>query len=286
MDFILSTDSTCDLSDKQYERYGVERICMPYYVDGVEYGGDSAKNMSLSDFYNCMRNGKKTGTSMVNEQQARDYFEKLLKQGKDVLHISFASALSGTYQCVQNVADELNKTNANKIYVVDSKCACLGEGLLVLLVADYAKTHGVAESYEYAQSKKGKIVHLFTVDTLKYLCQGGRVTKTSATVGNLLKIKPVLCVDDDGKLVAKSKVIGRKISLNKLVDKTVEKKTDESEKIIIAHSDCLNDAIYVRDCIEKKLKIRAEIGEIGNVIGGHSGPGTVAVFFVGENRAF
>lgn len=286
MNFILSTDSTSDLSTQHYEQYGIEHVTLSYRVDGVEYGGDSGASMSLPEFYEAMRQGKKTGTSMVNEQQATEYFENLLQKGKDILHISFASALSGTYECMQNVANVLNETRQNKIYVVNSKCACMGEGLLVLLVAEYAKDHNAKECYDYAENLKGKVVHLFTVDTLKYLCAGGRVSKTSATVGNLLKIKPVLCVDDEGRLVAKAKVIGRKASLNKLVDKTMEKYTGEYKKIIVSHADCEDDANYVIDLIEKKLGIKAEIGEIGNVIGGHSGPGTLAIFFIGENRTF
>ncbi len=286
MDFILSTDSTCDLTAEQFAQYNVEHVSFSYRIDGVEYGGDSGQSMSLTDFYNAMREGKKTGTSMVNEQQATDYFEKLLQKGKDIVHICFASALSGTHECMQNVANVLNKTQQNKIYVVDSKCACQGEGLLVLLVAEYAKDHSAKECFEYAESLKDKIVHLFTVDTLKYLCAGGRVSKTSAMVGNLLKIKPVLCVDEAGRLVAKAKVIGRKASLNKIADKTAEKYTGEYKRILIAHADCEEDVKYVADAIEKKLGVKAEIGNIGNVIGGHSGPGTIAVFFVGKNRVF
>ncbi len=287
MNFILSTDSTSDLTEKHYEQYGIEHVSLSYKEDGVEYGGDNGENMSLADFYEAMRQGKKTGTSMINEQQATDYFEKLLVKGKDVLHICFASALSGTYECMKNVANELNKSNPNKIYVVDSKCACQGEGLLVLLVAEYAiNGHDVKECCDYAEGLKDRIIHLFTVDTLKYLCAGGRVSKASATVGNLLKIKPVLCVDEGGYLVAKTKVIGRKASLNKLVEKIAEKYTGEYKKILVSHADCEEDANYVVDAIEKKLGIKAEIGSIGNVIGGHSGPGTLAVFFVGENRTF
>lgn len=286
MNFILSTDSTCDLTVAQLEQYGVKHVPLSYRVDGEEYGGNSGKEMSLTEFYNLMRNGKKTGTSMVNNEQALEYFSELIEEGKDVVHICFASALSGTYEVMRNVADSLNKISQNKIYVVDSKCACQGEGLLVMLVAEYAKNHTAQETYNYTEHLKGKIVHLFTVDSLKYLCAGGRVSKATAAVGSLLKIKPVLCVDDDGHLVAKTKVIGRKASLNKIVDKTVDKFTGEYKKMLIAHADCEADAIYVAEAIENKIGIKAEIGCIGNVIGGHSGPGTLAVFFVSINRDF
>ena len=288
MNFILSTDSTCDLSLEQFAQYGIEHVSLSYRVDGEEYGGDSGKSMSLSDFYNAMREGKKTGTSMVNEQQATEYFEGLLdkSEGKDILHVCFASVLSGTYECMQKVANVLNETHQNKIFVVDSKCACQGEGLLVMLVAEYAQNHTAKETYEYAESLKGKIVHLFTVETLKYLCAGGRVSKATATVGNLLSIKPVMCVDDEGHLVAKTKAIGRKASLNKLIAKTIEKFSGEYKKLYISHADCKDDADYLSQALEEKLGIKAEVGNIGNVIGGHSGPGTVAIFFVGENRTF
>ena len=233
-----------------------------------------------------MRNGKKTGTSMVTVQQAVEYFEPLLKQGKDVLHIAFASALSGTYESMKTASEELSAKYDNKVFIVDSKCACAGEGLLVMLIADYAQTHSLEESIAYAEEIKNRVVHLFTVDTLKYLATGGRVSKTTAMVGNILKIKPVLCVDDEGRLVAKTKVIGRKASLNKLIEKTVEKFTGESKYVIVSHADCEEDANLVANALSQKLGVTVEIGNIGYVIGGHSGPGTLAIFFVGKDRVF
>jgi DegV family protein with EDD domain len=187
---------------------------------------------------------------------------------------------------MKTAAEELNSKYDNKIYVVDSKCACLGEGLLVMLVSDYAQTHTIKECVAYADDVKNRLIHLFTVDTLKYPAAGGRVSKATAMVGNILKIKPVLCVDEDGHLVAKTKVIGRKASLHKLIEKTVEKFTGESDYLVISHADCAEDADYVANALAQKLNVKIIIGEIGHVIGGHSGPGTLAVYFLGKDRTF
>ena len=286
MNFILSTDTTCDLTLAQMQELGVSFVSLAYRVDGEEYGLEEGKSITLKEYYDAMRSGKKTGTSMVNVQQALDYFEPLLKSGKDVLHICFASALSGTYESMMTAAEDLNEKYSNKVYVVDSKCACAGEGLLVMLVSDYAKTHAIEECVAYAEEVKNRVVHLFTVDTLKYLAAGGRVSKATAMVGNILKIKPVLCVDEEGRLVAKTKVIGRKASLNKLIEKTVEKFTGESKYVIVSHADCEEDANLVANALSQKLGVTVEIGNIGYVIGGHAGPGTLAIFFVGKDRVF
>ena len=286
MNFILSTDTTCDLTESELSARGVNCVPLAYRVDGEEYGLEDGKTVTIKAYYDAMRNGKKTGTSMVNVQQALDYFEPLLSQGKDVLHIAFASALSGTYESMKTASEELNAKYDNKVFIVDSKCACAGEGLLVMLIADYAQTHNLEESIAYAEEIKNRVVHLFTVDTLKYLASGGRVSKTTAMVGNILKIKPVLCVDDEGRLVAKTKVIGRKASLNKLIEKTVEKFTGESSRIIVSHADSEEDANFVATAIEQKLGIKPSLGNIGYVIGGHAGPGTIAVFFLGKDRTF
>lgn len=286
MDFIISTDSTCDLSANELEQMGAEVVSLSYSVNGKEYGNDSKINLTIKEYYDAMRQGSKTSTSRITTNQAFEYFSSLLLKKKDILHISFSSALSGTYESVKAVADELNIQSENKIVVIDSKCACLGEGLLVSLVCSYAKSHTFEQTIEYAEKTKDKIVHLFTVNDLKYLCAGGRVSKAAAMVGSMLKIKPALCVDETGRLVPKAKCIGRKCSLNKLIDKTIEHYTGESEKVIVAHADCREDAEYIAKALQEKLGVSVQIGEIGFVIGSHSGPGTIAVFFVGENRIF
>ena len=234
-----------------------------------------------------MREGAKTSTSLVSYQKAKDYFEKLLIKGKDILHISFASACSGTYDNIRRVADEINQRNANKILVVDSMCESLGQGLLVELVCNKATTGAsVSECFEYANQIRHKIVHLFTVDNLKYLASGGRISKASAFVGNVLSVKPILNVDETGRLVPKTKVITRKISLVRLIEKTKAKFNGEYAKIYIGHSDCEEDAKFIADKLTSSLKVQVELGEIGPVIGAHSGPGTIAIFFIGNDRAY
>ncbi len=260
---------------------------MAYLIDGAEYGGTTNKDLGAKDFYSLMRKGAKTSTSMINEQNAKDYFEALLSSGKDILHISFAKACSGTYDNMKKVSDALNATHANKIYVVDSKCESTAQGFLVELCYQKAKSGlSAKEVFDYAEEVKERINSLFTVDNLKYLEAGGRVSKASAVMGNILKIKPLLYVNEEGKLLAGGKVMGRKLSLNKLAEMTAKKITNESSRIYVSHCDSESDAVFLGEKITALTGRSVTLENIGPVIGSHSGPGTVAVFFVGENRTF
>lgn len=285
MDFIISTENTCDLNSEYLRENGVRVINMSYTIGENEYGGETGKELDLKEFYDKMRDGERTSTSMINETRALEYFEQLAKEGKDVLHISFASACSGTYESMLKASRILYKTATTKTYVVDSLCESAGQGLLIKLVVDYAKTHSLKETFDYANDVKHRINLLFTVEDLTYLARGGRISKVSATVGNVLKIKPLLCVDENGKLTPKSKVMTRRLSINKLIEKTKAKFTGESSKIIVGHSDCLETAEKVKAEL-LSLTNDIEIENIGPVIGAHSGPGTLAIFFLGENRNF
>ena len=285
MNFIISTENTCDLSSQYLNSNEIAVIKMSYFVSGVEYGADTDNEMDIKEFYNRMRNGETVSTSLVNKTRAYEYFSELLKSGKDIIHIAFASACSGSYDNFLEASKELNEKNENKIFVIDSACESAGQGLLVKLVQKFALTHTIKETYDYANDVKNRINLLFTVDDLKYLARGGRISKTSASIGSLLNIKPVLSVDEDGKLTARTKVITRRVSINRLVLKTKEKFTGEDEKIIIGHSDCREDAESVRDKLAD-ISRDIEIEDIGPVIGAHSGPGTLAIFFVGRDRKF
>ena len=284
--FILSTENTADLNEDLIVNEKISVAKMPYMIGNEDFGGDTGREVDAKDFYAAMRKGVKTRTSMINEQAATEYFEKLLAGGKDILHISFASACSGTFDCMRSAALKLNLTHENKIYVVDSRAESLGQGLLVWLVSEYSKAHGLEECYEYACSVRADVNMIFTVDDLKYLAAGGRVKKSTAFIANALKIKPILYVYDEGRLIPKAKVFTRRLALNRVIDKVKTYYSGKSNKIFVAHADCDKDADYVIDKLRAALNADIEKGNIGPVIGAHSGPGTLAVFFVGDGRKF
>ena len=285
MNFIIATDSTCDLPKEMLREMGVESRDMLYYVNDEEYGKDEANQLEFHEFYEQMRNGAKTNTSMINEDTAHTFLSELLAEGKDILYLSFASALSGTYNNFVHVAEELNANSKHKIHVVDSKCASGGEGLFVTLVAEKRKSGAsFEETCEYAEHVRDHTIHYFVVDDLKYLARGGRLSKGSAFFGNMLNIKPVLHVDEDGRLIPIKKVIGRKKSLKALVDKMEERYNKESDIVYITHGDCYDDAKYVADEITAKFGMPVKILPLSYVIGSHSGPGTIALFFTGDSR--
>ena len=283
MEFILATDSTCDLTTDMLIEKDIRCISLSFFVNDKEYSDQSS--LSARDFYDMMRSGAKTSTSMANEQAATEFLKELLSHGKDVLFLSFASVLSGTYECFKAAAKTLNECSANKAYVVDSKCASGGEGLFVTLVNE-KRNEGLSaeQAYDYALSLRGHILHYFVVDDLKYLARGGRLSRGSAILGKILNIKPLLHVDEEGRLIAIKKTMGRRKSLKCLVDKIEERYNGKSKTVYITHGDCYDDAKYVADEIQSKLGLSPLILPLGFVIGSHSGPGTVALFFTGDTR--
>ena len=280
----ISAEATADLTPELLAKYNIDYLPMNYYLDEKEYS-TSDNLFTPEDFYNKMKTGSKTSTSQVNEYQVEEFFKKLLEKGQDILHIAFSSALSGSCNNIMAVAERLNKESKNKIYVVSSLCAASGHGLLAILAREKAETaETVEEVVEYVEKIKLQISHLFVVDSLKYLARTGRVSKVTAAVGTVLQIKPVLYVDNEGHLTTKSKVISRQKSLRTIVSKLVEMKNDLSNHIIISHANCMEDAKFVQSMIKEKTGIEALILPLGNVIGCHSGPGTLAVFFTSNAR--
>lgn len=285
MDFIIATDSTCDIPKQMLREMQVFSCDMLYFVNDVAYGKDDSDQLEFGKFYDAMRSGARTSTSMINEESARIFLTDLLSRGKDVLYLSFASVLSGTYDNFKRVAEELNAVNKQKVYVVDSKCASGGEGLFVTLVNEKRKSGATFdETCRYAEEIRDRVIHYFIVEDLKYLARGGRLSKGSAFFGNLLNIKPVLHVDELGRLVPIKKVVGRKKSVNTLIEKMEERFNKESDIVYITHGDCYDDAKYVADAITEKFGIPVKIMPLGYVIGSHSGPGTLALFFTGDTR--
>lgn len=287
MSFILSGESTFDMNKVTKLERDFKILNMTYFVDGEVFGGENA-DMPPKEFYDRMRTGAKTSTSMANCEDAREFFLSLLKEGKDILHICFASVCSGTYENVKKVADELNSTSKNRIFVVDSTAESTAQGLIMELVDEKRKTGAsISECVKYAEDIKGRVNSLFTVENLKYLSRGGRVSKTSAFIGNLAQIKPLLWVDESGRLLVGAKCIGRRVSLSKLTSMVKEKFSGEYPKIYVSHADCFDDAIYCKNKLSQLIpEAEIVIEKIGYVIGSHSGPGTIAIFFVGKDRSF
>jgi len=286
-EFVILTDTGCDLDANYLKNNNIEIIKLGYSINDIDYEGTSGKELEVKEFYNILRNGAMPKTSQVNVGVAKDYLEKLLKEKKDILIISFSSGLSGTFNSYNLAASELNEIYDNKIYIVDSLCASLGQGLFLDYIVKYKnKGNGILQVKEYAEDLKLKIRHEFTVDDLFHLKRGGRISGTTAIVGSLLGIKPILHVDNNGKLVAIDKVRGRKRSLKCLANYFKEfNDINDDEPVFISHGDSIEDAEFLKSLIlEINPKLNIYINYIGPVIGSHSGQGTIALFYKGKER--
>ena len=286
--FEIVTDSGADMPKDFYEKNNL--ICVPlgFTMNNVNYEGEHGEKITPKAFYAKLREGAMPTTYQVTAEQAKRYIEPCLQKGKDVLVVCFSSGLSGTAGSFRVAARELFKAYPKrKIKVVDSLCASMGEGLLldyVIRKADEGYT--LEETAKYAEKLKGKICHWFTVDNLFHLKRGGRVSGASAVLGSILKIKPVMRMNEQGKLEVVSKVMGRKKALTALVERLCEgMDIGENDPIFISHGDCQEDVDFVAGLIRERLnKVRIETHYIGAVIGSHSGAGTLAVFFKGKCR--
>ena len=287
-DYKIISDCTCDLDDSYVKSLGVDIIPMDVTMKERQFEHHlDFRNCSFKDFYAALRAGEMSNTSQINPAKYLAFFEPYLQQGLDILYVCFSSGLSSTYSSCVIAANELNEKYVNKIYVVDSKCASGGEGLL--LVAAYKnKKDGmdVVANTKWLQDNLLHLAHWFTVDDLMFLKHGGRISGTVAIVGSALKIKPVLHVDDEGHLINMSKAHGRKASINALFDKMVETFDENYDlPIIITHGDCEEDALYLKNKINDRYPQKEVlISYIGPVIGAHSGPGTLALFFMASHR--
>lgn len=280
---IITAEQTCDLTPELKEKYNVRVIPMSTWVNDVEY--NASNPISCKDFYKAMREDAKTATSLVNEFEAKEFFEKILQEGYDIVHIAFSRNLSGTYNNIMSASKVLNEQYGERIKVVDSLCASGGQGFVCMLAAEFNDgSKSIQEVAEYAENMSKKMSHLFIVDSLKYLARSGRVSKLVAKVGGLLQIKPILHADDEGRLTSLQKVISRKKSILTLAEKVKETKNNDSDIIIIGHCDCEEEARILTDKIKKDLNIQPILLDIGTVIGSHSGPGTLAVFYTSNAR--
>ncbi len=282
----IVTDITCDLPFEYYEKNNIICLELTYSIDNVEY--TKYTDISIKEFYDKMRNGSVTKTAQIPPDVYKNAFENILNDGYNIIYLAFSSGLSGGFNNARFTAESLSELYPErKIAVIDSLCASLGEGLL-LAKAVQLRDNGASfeEVTEWIESHKLNLVHLFTVDDLMFLHRGGRVSKASAIAGSLLGIKPVLHVDNEGHLIPISKVRGRKQALTDIVDRMEKLMGDHDNSLIaISHGDCLEDAEFVASLIKKRLRVKnIIINHVGMVIGSHSGPGTIALFFEGDNR--
>lgn len=289
MDYEIITDSSANLTEELIEKYGIHIISLFFIVDDKEYTSyKKDEKTDISKFYDMMRNGKTISTSTINMSACEETFEKVLCKGKDVLYLGFSSALSGAYNTAFVMAEKLkSKYPERNIYSVDTLAASMGEGLLVYYAAKQREEgKSIDEVRDWVLMNRLNICHWFTVDDLFFLKRGGRVSSTTAIVGTALGIKPILHVDDEGRLINVGKVRGRKNSLNELVNEMEKTSIKPGEQVVfISHGDCIEDAKYVEELVRNKFKVRdVVINFVDPVIGAHSGPGTLALFFIGTNR--
>lgn len=288
-EFVIMTDSCCDLSAAMAAELELSVLPLSLHMGGAVYHNWlDGRDIGFPEFYSRVRGGENATTAAVSVGDFETEMRKILSSGRDLLCVSFSSALSATYQSASIAAEELRTEFPEaEICVVDSLCASLGQGLLVWLCAqERKKGRSLAEVRDFAEAVKGRICHWFTVDDLNHLKRGGRISAATALFGTMLSIKPVMHVDDGGRLTPVGKTRGRRASLLALVNE-MEKTAPEPERqtVFISHGDCLADAEFVAEEIRRRFGTRdIHINYVGPVIGSHSGPGTVALFFTGSPR--
>ncbi|MBE5801276.1 MAG: DegV family protein [Clostridiales bacterium] len=291
-DYILSCCSTADLTREHFETRDIHYICFHYELDGKQYLDDLGQTMPFDQFYSAMANGAETRTSQINPGEFVDYFTPFLEQGKDILHVCLSSGISGVFNSAELARKELSeKYPERKIYVVDSLGASSGYGLLMDRLADLRDSGmGLDELCQWMEDNKLNMHLWFFSTDLTFFVKGGRVSKASGFVGNVLHICPLLNVDYKGKLIPRFKIRGRNKVIHEIVKKMEENAQDGlayNGKCYISHSACLEDAQAVARLIEERfpnLNGKVEIYSVGTTIGSHTGPGTVALFFWGSKR--
>ena len=288
-DYVIMTDSCCDLTDQMARELELEVLPLTMHMDGQDYPNDLAGTaISNQEFYKRIRAGKLATTSAVNVGQFQDAMRRVLESGRDIVCVCFSSALSTTYQSAVIAAEDLRAEFPEaEIHVVDSLSASLGQGLLLYLAVEQ-KRKGLtaAELAQWVEDNRLIVCHWFTVDDLNFLKRGGRVSATTALLGTMLSIKPIMHTSDEGKLVPVSKARGRKAAIAALLDK-IEALGIHPEKqtMFICHADCEEDAKAVAQTIQDRFGTpTVHINYIGPVIGSHTGPNTMGIFFVGTQR--
>lgn len=290
--FVLSCCSTADLSAEKLAELNVSYIFSTFRLNDVTYPDDLGKTVSYKDFYKAMEDGASTATSQINQDEFKDYFRAILESGKDILHLSLSSGLSGTYNSARLAAEDLRAEFPDrKLFLVDSLAASAGYGLFMAKLAELRDGGmGLEELYNWAEENKKYLHHWFFTTDLTYFVRGGRVSKASGFIGGVLGICPLLDVNDEGKLIPRAKIRGKKKVIPEIVERMKEHATDKldyADRCFISNSACVEDAKLVAELIEEafpKLNGKVEIFDIGTTIGSHTGPGTVALFFWGDER--
>lgn len=290
--YIISCCSTADLSREHFEKRDIHFICFHFMLDGVMYDDDLGKSIAIADFYQKMVDGAETSTSQVNVEEYQQYFRSFLEKGQDVLHVTLSSGISGSYNSACIARDMLaEEFPERKIYVVDSLAASSGYGLLMDAIADH-RDNGMEldDLYQWICDNRLLLNHWFFSSDLTFYIKGGRVSKASGAIGTLLNICPLLNVNNEGKLIVREKIRTKRKVIRQIVAKMEEHAKDGlgyDGKCYISQSACHEDARAVAELIKEKfpnLKGDVEIYDIGTVIGSHTGPGTVALFFWGAER--
>ena len=291
-DYVISCCSTADLSKEHFEKIDVHYCCFHYEMDGVQYSDDLGQSMDFDVFYQRMTDGAMTKTSQINADEYEEYFTQFLSQGKDILHLTLSSGISGTFNSA-NLAKALleDKYPDRKIYVIDSLAASSGYGLLVDHLAAMRDSGAtIDELAAWVEEHKLNLNHWFFSSDLTFFIRGGRISKAAGAVGTVLNICPLMNVDFEGRLIPRYKIRTKKKVIQAIVDKMAEQAeggTDYSGKCFISHSACEEDAKAVAALVEERfpnLNGHVLINSIGTTIGSHTGPGTVALFFWGQKR--
>ena len=288
--YIITTDTAADLPLSYIEEHHLLIAPLFYRIGETTYGSEG-QIMPIREFYSTMRSGAMPTTMGANPEDIKDMLRPHLERGTDVLHIAFSSALSTSYQSAVIAAQDLREEFPNRtIYIVDSTCASLGQGLLVHKALQHKDAgESIEQVHEWVEVNKSHICHAFTVDDLFHLQRGGRISKTTAIIGSLVKIKPVLHVNDNGELISLQNVRGRKKALTTLVDMMVNDIAgyeDQNDIFFISHGDCLDDAVFVAEQVKERTGIQnCIIDYVSATIASHSGPGTLALFYYGKSRS-
>ena len=291
-DYIISCCSTADLTEEHFRSRDIHYICFHYELDGKQYPDDLGKSMPFPEFYAAMANGAMTKTSQINAEEFEAYFEPFLKYGKDILHVCLSSGITGVINSAMIAKTNLEeKYPQRKICIVDSLAASSGYGLLMDKIADQRDAGlSLGELEQWILAHRLEVNHWFFSTDLTFYIRGGRISKTAGFVGGLLNICPLLNVNDEGKLIPRSKIRTKRKVIAAIVERMKENAAngaDYADKCYISQSACLEDAKAVAALVEEyfpHLKGKVEINDIGTTIGSHTGPGTVALFFWGKRR--
>ena len=288
-DYVIMTDSSCDLPAGLAEEMGLSVLPLTVLIEDKTYTNYlDEREIAFSEIYAKLRTKCPAKTSAVNMHEFLGPMEEIVKSGRDILYIGFSSGLSGTYNAGAAAAREIaEKYPERKVLAVDSLAASMGQGLLVYLAwQEKQKGMDIDALYQWVLDNRLHLVHYFTIDDLMFLKRGGRISGATAVVGSMLSIKPVMHVDDEGHLIKVGTARGRKASIRALADQVGKRAIDpENQVMFISHGDCINDAKYLEEQLRTRFHVKdVVISYVGPVIGAHSGPGTVALFFYGTER--